>query len=252
MAISFGALGAKSAGGTLTISVAYPTGVTAGHIAVAGRSMWDTSTATDETGWVMAADLTGGTGSTVDNHTTRARADTRVLDGAETGSVTFDQAGGLNGCIGVMARYASDVSGATWSVVGATGDDATHGADRSATASTSISLGPGDMLVAVVATDTDTALAGFASPAFTASGITFDTTNRRTSGAGVTTGADGNIELFDALVSSGSGTVAPTLAFTTTTSQCGPVAFVRLREIVPALPPRALIVDQAVHRSYSY
>ena len=43
-----------------------------------------------------------------------------------------------------------------------------------------------------------------------ATGITFGTITRRTSGAGVTTGNDGNVELFDAEVTAGTATVAVT------------------------------------------
>ena len=37
--------------------------------------------------------------------------------------------------------------------------------------------------------------------------------------------------MFDALVTAGTDTQAVTLAFTTATSQCGPAAVVRLREV---------------------
>jgi hypothetical protein len=93
-------------------------------------------------------------------------------------------------------------------------------------------LQPGDMLIAIAAIDTDAALT-ISANTFTASGITFGTVNRRTSGAGSTTGNDGNIELWDALVTAGTADVPITFAFTTATTQCGAVAILRLREISP-------------------
>jgi hypothetical protein len=237
VAVAFGSIGSR-VDGTTTCAPAYPTGVTAGHLAVAGRVGWTdpNTTFAAETGWTQQGTQGGGTGSSVDAHTTDLSVDTRELDGSETGSVTFDN-GSPGGSIGVIARYSKDAS-ETWDLVFASGTDDTHGADRSVTASGSIDLAPGDVVVAVVATDTDTSLT-ITSPAITASGITFGTTTRRTStAAGSTNGVDGNVEIFDATVSSGSGTAAPALAFTTATSQCGPVGFVRLRGVVstPLLP----------------
>jgi hypothetical protein len=235
MTISFGALGAKQVAGTTTVAIAHPSGIAAGDLLIAGRTIWrDTATATNESGWDPRGDLGGGAlgADTTNNHKTRIRADTKMATGSESGSVTFDQANTPVGVIGVMARYASDVSGHTWDIATVTGDDATHGTNRSATASSNLDLAPGDMLIAIAASDWDGDHSA-TSPAFTASGITFDTVNQRTSGTGSGTDINGNIHIFDALVSSGSGNVAPTLAFTCGTSQCGPVSFVRIREVAP-------------------
>lgn len=232
MTAAFGAVGSKSAGGTTTVDVPHPASVGAGDLLVAGRNLWNAPSGafSDESGWTPGGTLAGGTGTTADAHTTEVRADYKQAAGGETGNVTFDQTGPPGGCLGIMARYTRAAPG-FWDVATATGDDATHGANRSITTSTNMELKPGDVVVVVVATDTDTSLT-ITAPAITASGITFGTTNRRTSGAGVTTGNDGNIEIFDAVVSSGSGTAAVTLAFTTVTSQCGPGSFLRLRQVL--------------------
>jgi hypothetical protein len=243
--IAFGAIGTKSAGGTSTISVAYPTGITAGQFLLTARCSWRTAAECNpqaETGWTAGAGIEGGTGT--DDHTSIARSDYATATGSESGSVTFDQAGTLpanSGALGQMLRYTPAGSGTVWSVATATGNDNAHGADRTVNASSSIAFAPGDMLIAIAAVDTDAALT-ITSPALTASGITFGTTTRRTSGAGVTTGTDGNVEVFDALVTAGTGTVAPTLAFTTATTQCGPVSFIRIRETAAATN---LTVDDA-------
>lgn len=120
--------------------------------------------------------------------------------------------------------------GIGWEIDQAVGQDDTHGANRSVTATDTVDLKPGDVVVAFAAVDTDTDLSVTA-PAITAAGITFGTTTRRTSGAGTDFGFDTNIEIFDATVTAGTSTaVPPTLTFTTAVSQCGPVTFVRLRE----------------------
>lgn len=237
MAIGFGAVGTK-VDGTTTCAPGYPSGVAAGHLAIAGRAGWTAANValSAEAGWVQQGTQEGGTGASVDNHTTEVGIDTLELTGSESGSVTFDCPGG-GGCIGIIARYSKD-AGETWDLAYAEGTDDTHGADRSATASGSIDLAVNDWVVAVVAVDTDTSLT-ITSPAITASGITFGTTTARAPvSAGSTNGVDGNIYIFDAAITSGSGTAAPALAFTTATSQCGPVAFLRLRAIAsaPALP----------------
>lgn len=229
--VEFVSVGAKSAGSATATSIAYPTGIAAGRLVLAGRAGWRSDlTMANEAGWTNTAELGGGTGTAIDAHTTKIRVDRLEQTGSESGSVTFDESGSTNpGCLGIMLNYAN-AAATTWDVATSTGTDDTHGANRSATGSGTVSFQPGDVLVAFVAVDTDTSLATFSAPALTASGITFDTTTRRSpASAGVTTGDDGNIEAFDATVSSGTGTVAPTLAFTTGTSQCGPVAFVRLR-----------------------
>lgn len=231
MTIAFGSIGAKSSGGTTTVSVAYPASPGSGDIAICGRVGWLNSiTFTDEAGWTPQGSATGGTGTSADAHTVGVRADTRELSGSETGSVTFDQGGTISGAMGVMARYTKDPAKG-WSIANNGDADTSHGANR-AFPGTVLDLAPGDVVVAIVATDTDTALT-ITSPTFTATGITFGTVTRRTPAtAGVLTGVDGNVEIFDVDVVSGSGSVSVAFSFTTATSQCGAVQYVRLREVV--------------------
>lgn len=245
MAISFGAVGAKVITGTTTLAIAYPAGITPGQLIIACRAGGNQLvTFTAEAGWVNFTNLLGGLVGTnsADSHQSRVGTETKLADGSESGSVTFDQAGTADGMCGIMARYANATS--TWGVTAATGDDNTHAANRAATASAALDFLPGDMLVAVVAVDTDVSLT-ITSPALTVAGVTFGaTTQRAPVSAGYTTGFDGNIYLFDALVASGSATAAPSLAFTTATSQCGPVAFMRLRElpeVQPVVPNMAVM-----------
>lgn len=236
MTIAFGTIGAKSAGGTTTLSIAYPASIAAGDMAVACRCIWpDTATATDEAGWTAGGDGGGGTGSSVDAHTTRARIDTMQLVGSESGSVTFDQAGSPDGGVGIMLRY-TKAAGSIWQVIvpspTSIGNDTSHGTNRSTNSTSSVAIKPGDMIIACVAVDTDSALSP-TSPIITVGGSQtgVGTKNRRTSGAGVTTGNDGNVEVYDAPYTGAEQTGALAFAFTEATSQCGPVAFIVLREI---------------------
>jgi len=228
--------GAKTAGGTGAITVTY-NGVAAGRLALLGRYAWnDTATFTGESGFTLVDELTGGTGTSVDSHTGRTRVDSRELDGSESGTFTPNQGGTVSGAIGVMPVYETD---GTWdTIASATGTDNTHGTGRSVTASSSISFQPGDVLVCFIGVDTDAATA-WTAQTLAASGITFGggtvTVHDSTTG-GVLTGNDGNIMVLEATVTAGSGTVAPTLTMTGGPSQCGPVVFVRLRDVVTDVP----------------
>jgi hypothetical protein len=244
MAVAFGSIGARVAGAA-NHALAYPSGVAAGHLAIACRVGWQTLTFSDEAGWTPGAELAGGIGSVADNHPSRARIDHKLLTGSESGTVTFDHAGGAQGAIGCMLRY-SKGSG-EFLLQYATGTDETHGANRNVDASSTLSLEEGDVLVAVVAIDSDAALT-YTSAELTAPSITFDATNRRTtSAAGSSLGGDGNIEVFDATVTSGSATATPTFTMLgSSPSNCGPVIFLRLREGAVAGPLTAQRVGAPV------
>lgn len=235
--VAFGAIGAKGSGTAVSpVVIAYPASVGAGNLVLACRCGWLSGINLDNaTGWSLVDLREGGTGTTADNHTTEIRVDQREAAGGETGNQNFPISGTISGAFGYMIRYTK--GSGTWDIAAANGTDNTHGANRTISGSPSISFDVGDVLVAFVAVDTDPALT-ITSPALTASGITFGSTTRRTTGiTGSTTGVDGNIEIFDATVSSGSGAATPNISFTTATSQCGPAVFVRLREIQAAKAP---------------
>ncbi|WP_163168063.1 hypothetical protein [Arthrobacter sp. Alg241-R88] len=229
MAIAFGAIGAKTIAGTTTCAIAYPASVGAGDLLIAGRDVYHASSivGVDEAGWTAAGSLRAGDApNAADDHSSLVKADYLVAAGGETGTVTFDQSGTISGVVGVMARYTKS-AGATWDVAFEVAGDTSHAADRSVTLSSAHTVEVGDWLVALVPVDTDVALT-ITAPTFTGT-ATFGTVNRRTSGAGATTGLDGNLEWFDVEVT-GDGTCAG-FTMTTATLQCGPVDILRLREI---------------------
>lgn len=226
MTIAFGAIGAKAVTGTTTQDIDHPASVGAGELLLVWRNIWlGTATPSDETGWTPAGQLSGGTGTAVDDHTTVIRADWKVAAGGETGTVQFDQTG-ATGIISTMSRYTKG-AGTTWDVAFAAADDAAHGIDRSVTLGTPLDLNVGDLVVVGSASDTNNTVTPL-TPAFSGT-ATFGTITRRSSGTGTSTGNDGNIEVFDAVVT-GAGTCTG-FSYTTGVIQCGPVAFVRLREV---------------------
>lgn len=231
MTIAFGAIGAKSAGGTTTTNVDYPASPSSTDLLILGDVGWLSSAGVNAiSGWTVRQQA-GGTGTAADAHTTTCAVFYKQAVGGETGSVTVTRAT-ATGQVGIMARYTTS-SGAWDSIVQISGTDNTHGTNRSATTGT-VSLAPGDVLSIVAAVDTDAALT--VSAAVSATGITFGTVTRRTSGAGVADGPDGNIEMFDVAVTSGTGTVAVTVTLTTGTSQCGPIVVTRMREVASTPP----------------
>ena len=232
MTVTHQATGSRSAGGTTTVAPSYPAGVSAGRLAIASRVIKpQTATGTAEAGWTQQVTATGGTGTTgADVGQTRVVVDTLVLTGGESGSVTFDNASTPNSSHGVIQIYTKTDD--AWSIAATSGSDTTHGTGRSATGA-AISLAPGDVVVAVVASDTDDATA-WTSPAITASGITFGSTTERLGAGGVTTGNDCGLSIFEATVSSGTASAAPTLTLSGNINNCGPVAFIRLRELPPS------------------
>lgn len=231
--VQFGAVGTKAGTATANLDVPYPSGISAGHLLVCLRVLWNVSmTADDISGWDMRADGTSGTGTSVDAHVTRIRIDTKVASGSETGNLSTTASGIANGQIGIIARYTNDTG--LWSVEGCgttIGADTTHAADRSTGASGSFGVISGDMLLAGVAVDTDAAITATGlTITHNGSGTGVGTVTRRTSGAGVADGADGNVDLCDAPYTGGTQSGGGAFAWTTATSQCGPVGFVRIRQ----------------------
>ena len=246
MAVSHQATGSRSAGGTTTVSLAYPAGVSAGRLAIASRVIKpDTALGSTESGWLQRVSASGGTGTTgADVGLTRVVVDTKVLDGSESGSVTFDQTTSPNSAHGVIQIYTC-AGGSVWDVAATQGSDATHGTARAATGAGTFTLAPGDVVLAIVASDTDTATA-WTSPAITASGITFGAATQRLAAGGVTTGNQTGLSIIEATVSSGTGAAQPAVSLSGGPSNCGPVAFLRLREVTAAGPSRRFHSDSSV------
>lgn len=230
--------GTRSAGGTTSLTIAYPvTGLATGDLFLVGRTV-KPSTATVTTPpspFTALANTTGGTG-TQGIDTGPQRLSTEYLispSGAESGNLTTAQAGTPDSAQGAMMRFRKP-NGTYWAApVVVTADDNSHGTARSAAASTTLDVQPGDMLVAYFGSDTDTTTA-FTSATFTGTGLTTGTAVVALGAGGVATGQDSGLYITYALVTAATTnpvTVTATLAGGP--SSCGPIHIIRLRAIYP-------------------
>lgn len=232
MAVSFGAAG-TSASGTTSCAPSYPTGISAAtsriYCFVTGRSNTAGTAPTMPAGWSSIADFEGGTGTWgVDTGTRRVTIFRKnSVDGSESGTVTVSLSGTTaNTMRATIVRFEVTSGHGVLEEV-ATGADTSDGTSFSATGSSNIDFAANDLLAVLVAQNIDSGTQSAQS--ITASGITFGTRTNRASTA-VTNGNDHRHILDTVPVSSGSGTVAPTYAYTISASGSGPVAFLRLRE----------------------
>lgn len=238
MAIAFGSVGTKCVSGTTSMAILYPGSIVAGDLLVCFRVIWPTTaTASDIPGWDMRVDGVSGTGNpgAVDSHVTRIRIDTKVADGTEIGGLATTQGGTISGTCGIIARYTKE-SNKNWDIDGSgtPAGDTSHAANRATGDSGTVDIASGDFLIAGIAVDTDAAL----TPTgliinHTSSAAGVGTVSRRTSGLGAGTGTDGNVDVADAPYTGTTKSGGMAFAWTTATAQCGPVGFVRLREIDP-------------------
>jgi len=219
---------AASAQGTTSISVAYPSGVAAGRIAILVAAVKLSGAVFGTvTGFTPIGTQAGGTGASAnDAGTTKVGVWYKRLTGSESGSVTVTNDVGVSSA-GAMSIY-SATTGIFHDPVLVSGADTTHGADWSAGCGAwATTLLPNDMLVAANSTDTDAAQT-ITSPAITQTGATFGARTQRNASRS-TSGTDSGAYSFDASVSTGSAN-APTWTHTSATSTCGATAIVRLRE----------------------
>jgi hypothetical protein len=224
---STGITTATAARGTTTNSCAY-VGVAAGRMAILTAACKpSTGTFTDPTGWLPITNATGGTGTNAaDTGLSRIAKWYRVLDGTESGSVSVVSTGGVT--TAVMDVYSGTVG--AWGVpVSVVGSDATHGANASAACGAWASAtAAGDLIHCGYATDTDDTGA-ITAPTLTQTSVTFGTVTAR-SRFGNSDGNDNSVYTWDAIISSGANTNAPTLGLTWAASSCGAVAALRIRE----------------------
>jgi lysophospholipase L1-like esterase len=235
--VTWGAVG-TGASGTTSANPSYPTGIAASTsklIAVCtGRSDTATTAFSAPSGWTSQGQFEGGTGTyAADTGTRRVGFFTKdVVNGSETGSTgafTFGT-GSTNSTLRVTIHRVEVPTGYTLDLSFVSGADTTNGTGFSAVASSSQSYAPNDLLMIAVAQNIDTGTQSAQS--ITASGITFGTRTNRASTA-VTNGFDHRHIVDTVPVSSGTGTTAPTYAYTISASGSGPVGFLRMRATAP-------------------
>lgn len=219
--------------GTGGLTPAYPAGVAAGRVAVLKATLKpDTGTISTPTGYTPFPGTagTGGTGTQgADTGAMRVALFYRVLDGGESGTVTVSFTGNNNG-FAVIDIYAADGGFDTASFAGTTGGDATHGTAWSSTGAANLSLAAGDLLVAATAcTSNASNNLGISSRSVTAAGATFgalaDVALSLTN-----SGNDSSLDWWDAPVTAGPSSAAPTYTATHSANDSGVTAFARLVE----------------------
>jgi hypothetical protein len=232
--------------GSTTISVAYPTGVATGRIALLHTTakLSGAVFGSAPAGFTFVGEQAGGTGaSAADAGTTKIGTWFRVLDGTETGSVNISTDSGESMAGWMDIRQGTVGGWATPILVG--GSDATHAADWSVTfGAWADALAVDDWVVGAMSSDTDV-VQSITGRTLTQSGITFGGNFFRSRSLS-TTGNDCGGYSFDWSVTAGSNANAPSYTHTTGTSQCGAMALVRLREttgVPPAVP--SLFVTQS-------
>jgi len=234
--VTFGAIG-TGASGTTSAAPSYPTGISAStsklFCVVTGRSNTANTAPTMPAGWTNVLDFEGGTGTWgVDAGTRRVTVFQKdTVTGTETGTVTVSLAGNTtNNTLRASIVRVDVPAGYSISVSASTGADTTSATGFSATGSSSVDWAVNDLLLIAVAQATDTATQSAQS--ITASGITFGTRTNRASVA-VTNGNDHRHIIDTVPVSAGSGSAAPTYAYTASAATSGPVCFLRLRAVPP-------------------
>ena len=246
MAVTFGAVGTRFAGGTnaaTPIAIAYPTGITAGQMLLLFVTVKvNTITVTTPSGWNLLLDISGGTGaSALDAGTTRTYVFWREATGLETGTVSVAFSATPTGHTGYIVRYTKG-AGTAWATPTAVGGaDVVHGTAWAATGSANLSVTTGDLVVIGNGNDTD-ATTAYTTPTLTATGATITTPTVRLAQGGSASSNDCGCNLYDAPVTAGTSSAAPSHTLAAGPSACGETAFVRLRETAAAID---LTVDAA-------
>lgn len=244
MAIAFGSKGA-GANGTTSLSVPYPASISAGDmLLLVVINKTETAAPSTPTGFTAPSNnqfiSASGQGLANDSGDVVGTVFYREADGTETGNVSVTITGG-NCAVGAIYRYTKDAS-KEWEVATHQGADSTAGTSFSATAGGDPGLDTGDMLVACAGLNTDaqSGTGNWGSLALSATGATFGSITAE--GYDETlNGGDAAAVVFDAAVSAGPSSGAPTFSSTLSSvggnGGVGGVVFVRLREIDASAPP---------------
>lgn len=243
--VTINSTAAVSAGGTTSITVAYPT-ITA---ADAGKMLLcyvgnrpNANTPDDISGWIKGS-ATGGAGSEgAGTGTIRGTYFLKPCLGTESGTLSVTCTGGTS-MFGRMFLLASQTG--KMDVVAVSGSDNSAGTSWSATAGSNPGILTDDLIIAASINSEDTARA--ASEALSATGVTFYSGFEHQD-SGITTGNDLGMIVWSQHVKSGASTAAPvytmTMSGTNAANSAGVTWFFRVR----AIPNTPDITLQSVKR----
>jgi MSHA biogenesis protein MshQ len=233
MAIAFGAAGAVANTATTTLTLAYPTGITAGQLIVMCIcNKYPPNTPTTPAGFTLAANAqgTGGSGAAgIDTGTVYMTVYYRIAPSALSGNVSITVTGN-NVAIGRIFRYTNATN--NWDVSAANGADNTAGSTAwLTTMNVNPGLTAGDWVI--VASGINTDLYTFSAQAPAEASTTFGATVERQD-SGTTSGQDCALVVTDTPVTAGTSTVAPTYSMTSSGSAAnnpaGSSVMLRIRE----------------------
>lgn len=237
MAIAFGAAGAVANTATTTLTLAYPTGITAGQLIVMCIcNKYPPNSPATPAGFTLAANAqgTGGAGAAgIDTGTIFMTVYYRIATGVLSGNVSITITGN-NVAIGRIFRYTNATG--NWDVVAANGADNAGGTAWLTTMNVNPGLTTGDW--AVVASGINTDAYTYSAQAPAEPSITFGATVERQD-SGTTSGQDCALVVTDTPVTAGTSAVAPTYAMTSSGSAAnapaGSSVMLRIREVAAAV-----------------
>lgn len=216
MTVAFGSIGAAAVG-TTSLSVAYPSSISAGDmlvLSVASKAPNGNEIATTPAGWTASSTNTFGVGSegVADQGTVVCCLFWKIASGSESGSLSVTiQGTGPNSAIGTIARYTKSSTTYWATPTTAAGiDDGTDGVALDPSPTT-LTLVTGDMVVWGMAANTDAF--SYSSHACTVAGATIAAGSERND-SGTTNGTDCALVVVDFAVTAGSGTAIPSYTAT--------------------------------------
>jgi len=238
-AVTWGASsGASATTGTTSLSVPYPSGITAGHLLVlVVGNKYPTAGPATPSGWTLAAQATGGLGGqAADSGSVYMTTFVKVATGSESGNLSVTLTG-ANSSMARMFRYAK--TGANWDYAATTGADTVGNLTWSVTGAANPGLSAGDVLLMSSALNCDRVNGWTESVA--ATGATFGTTVERNDTT-TTSGNDQGLVVSEHPVASGTATAAPVYTMTGSggagaTANCptGASVFLRMRESITTI-----------------
>lgn len=248
MTISLVSTGALSQG-TVTVTPAYGSGVTAGNLALLAVLSGHPSESIPQTpsGWTQVDTISGGGGAFgAGTGPRRMTWFARILLGSDAAPTTVIPTA-TGSVISARIQIFSRSGGTGWRWGSSTGADITSGTAFSDTGVTALSWATGDFACFGYGLPVSTASA--TAEAVTAAGITFGAVTEAADDQ-VTSGNAGRLVLASCSVTAGSATVDPVVTATLAVASTGVVGVIRLRQATAALtataqagsvfPPRVL------------
>jgi hypothetical protein len=214
MTISFGSKTTTPAVGSTSLSVAYPSSISAGDLLVLCISnKYDPNYPSTPSGWTYVTTYWGSNGASgTDAGSACASVFYKVASGSESGSLAVTITSG-NSAIGVILRF-TKTSG-NWSVSYTGGYDSTVGTDWSISGG---SLYTDSLVKYLVVSSINSDAATFTSEALTQTGVTFATGTEHYD-TGTTTNDDCALVVWEQGITSGSGSGSISYAMTASGSK---------------------------------